>query len=79
MTDGGCGNLLFVGSAREKAEEHDSERPVEALMRDVDLSLLHGDPGTSLRPQERLDQLIEMQRFASQLVRAGRKPPRRAR
>ena len=44
---------------------------VEALMRDVDMTLLQRN--LKLTPQQRIDQLIEMQRFAAELGVAGRK------
>ena len=44
---------------------------VEALMRDVDPTLLQRN--LKLTPQQRIDQLIEMQRFAAELGEAGRK------
>jgi len=44
---------------------------VEALKRDVDMTLL--ERNLKLTPQQRIDQLIEMQRFAAELVEAGRK------
>jgi hypothetical protein len=51
----------------------DDERDpvVEALVRDVDMSLLRRN--LALTPQQRIDQLVEMQRFAAELVEAGRK------
>jgi hypothetical protein len=51
----------------------DDERDpvVEALVRDVDMSLLRRN--LALTPQQRIDQLIEMQRFAAELIEAGRK------
>jgi len=44
---------------------------VEALKRDVDMTLLRRN--LKLTPQQRIDQLIEMQRFAAELAEAGRK------
>jgi len=44
---------------------------IEALKRDVDMSLLRRN--LKLTPQQRIDQLIEMQRFAVELAEAGRK------
>ena len=40
-------------------------------MRDVDVTLL--ERNLKLTPQQRIEQLIEMQRFAAALVKAGRK------
>ena len=40
-------------------------------MRDVDVTLL--ERNLKLTPQQRIDQLVEMQRFAVELVQAGRK------
>lgn len=47
---------------------------VELYMRDVDRSLLRRN--LSLTPQERLDQLQKLLRFADELRRAGRKAVR---
>jgi hypothetical protein len=44
---------------------------VEALVRDVDMTLIRRN--LALTPQERLDQLVEMQRFAAELAEAGRR------
>lgn len=44
---------------------------VEALVRDVDMTLVRRN--LRLTPQERMEQLIEMQRFAEELANAGRK------
>lgn len=43
---------------------------LEALVRDVDLSLIRRN--LRLTPQERIDQLGEMQHFAEALAEAGR-------
>jgi hypothetical protein len=53
--------------------DHDDYRDplVEALKRDVDMTLLRRN--LKLTPQQRIDQLIEMQRFAVELAAAGRK------
>jgi len=51
--------------------EADRDPLVAALMRDVDVTLL--ERNLKLTPQQRIDQLIEMQRFAAALVEAGRK------
>jgi hypothetical protein len=51
--------------------DDDRDPVVEALVRDVDMSLLRRN--LALTPQQRLDQLAEMQRFAAELVEAGRK------
>jgi hypothetical protein len=44
---------------------------IEALKRDLDMTLLRRN--LKMTPQQRIDQLIEMQRFAAELVEAGRK------
>jgi hypothetical protein len=44
---------------------------VEALKRDLDMSLLRRN--LKLTAQQRINQLIEMQRFAAELAEAGRK------
>jgi hypothetical protein len=50
----------------------DEEDPlVEALVRDVDMSLIRRN--LALTPQQRFEQLAEMQRFAAELAEAGRK------
>ena len=49
----------------------DRDPVVEALLRDVDMSLVRRN--LALTPQERLDQLAEMQRFAAELAEAGRR------
>lgn len=55
----------------DSAERDDYHDPlVEALMRDVDMTLI--ERNLKLTPQQRLDQLIEMQRFAAELAEAGR-------
>jgi hypothetical protein len=41
------------------------------LVRDVDMSLVQRN--LALTPQQRIEQLIEMQRFAAVLAEAGRK------
>jgi hypothetical protein len=56
----------------DSADPDDDRDPVvEALVRDVDISLLRRN--LKMTPQERIDQLVEMQRFAVELVEAGRK------
>ena len=53
---------------------HDSEGRdpvVEALLKDVDMSLIRRN--LKLSPQQRFDQLVEMQRFARSLADAGRR------
>ena len=56
----------------DPAERDEYRDPlVEALMRDVDMTLIQRN--LKLTPQQRLDQLIEMQRFAAELAEAGRK------
>lgn len=53
-------------------EAEDGRDPlIEALVADVDMSLVRRN--LALTPQERLDQLAEMQRFAEELTEAGRK------
>jgi hypothetical protein len=52
----------------------DRDPLVAALMRDIDVTLL--ERNLMLTPQQRIDQLIEMQRFAAALVEAGRKAGR---
>ena len=49
----------------------DRDPLIEALIRDVDMTLLRRN--LQLTPQQRIDQLVEMQRFAAELARAGRK------
>jgi hypothetical protein len=49
----------------------DRDPLVEALKRDLDMSLLRRN--LKLTVQQRIDQLIEMQRFAAELAEAGRK------
>lgn len=44
---------------------------IEALVAGVDMSLIRRN--LALTPQQRLDQLVEMQRFAQELAAAGRK------
>ena len=51
--------------------DEDKDPVVEALVRDVDMSLLRRN--LQLTPQERFDQLAELQRFAAELAAAGRK------
>ena len=50
---------------------NDSDPLIEALKRDIDVTLLSRN--LKLTPQQRIDQLIEMQRFAAALAEAGRK------
>jgi hypothetical protein len=58
------------------AEIDDDRDPVvEALVRDVDMSLVRRN--LLLTPQERIDQLVEMQHFAAALAEAGRKARQR--
>jgi hypothetical protein len=56
----------------DSADGGDLERDVliEALKRDIDLSLL--ERNLKLTPQQRVDQLVEMQRFAAELAAAAR-------
>jgi hypothetical protein len=49
----------------------DRDPLIEALVQDVDMSLVRRN--LRLTPQERIDQLIEMQRFAAELAEAGRR------
>jgi hypothetical protein len=51
--------------------DQDRDPLVEALKRDVDMGLLRRN--LKLTVQQRIDQLIEMQRFAAELAEAGRK------
>ena len=54
----------------------DLDHPViEALVLDVDMSLVRRN--LAMTPQERLDQLAEMQRFAAELAAAGRRARQR--
>jgi hypothetical protein len=61
--------------AETVSNQHDADADrdplVEALIRDVDMSLVRRN--LQLTPQQRMDQLIEMQRFAEALAEAGRK------
>ncbi|MES1157658.1 MAG: hypothetical protein ABUL67_01035 [Haliangium ochraceum] len=51
--------------------ESDRDPLIEALVRDVDMSLVLRN--LKLAPQQRMDQLIELQHFAAALAEAGRK------
>jgi hypothetical protein len=51
--------------------DQDRDPLIEALKRDLDMTLLRRN--LKMTPQQRIDQLIEMQRFAAELVEAGRK------
>jgi hypothetical protein len=51
--------------------DEDRDPLIEALSRDVDMSLVQRN--LRLTPQERIDQLAELQRFAAALAEAGRK------
>ena len=51
--------------------DQDRDPLIEALKRDLDMSLLRRN--LKLTVQQRIDQLIEMQRFAAELAEAGRK------
>jgi hypothetical protein len=55
----------------KRGSDEDRDPLVEALIRDVDMSLVRRN--LRLTPQQRFDQLVEMQRFAAELARAGRK------
>jgi hypothetical protein len=59
-----------VGSSH-RDEDEDRDPVVEALVRDVDMTLIRRN--LSMTPQQRLEQLMEMQRFAVELREAGRK------
>ena len=50
--------------------DDDRDPVVEALVRDLDMSLLQRN--LALTPQQRIDQLVEMQHFAAALAQAGR-------
>jgi hypothetical protein len=52
-------------------EDEDRDPLVEALVRDVDMSLIRRN--LKMTPQQRVEQLMEMQRFAAELRQAGRK------
>jgi hypothetical protein len=52
-------------------EDEDGDPLVEALVRDVDMSLIRRN--LKMTPQQRVEQLMEMQRFAAELRQAGRK------
>ena len=52
-------------------QDSDRDPVVEALKRDIDITLL--ERNLKMTPQQRIDQLVEMQRFAAELVEAGRK------
>jgi hypothetical protein len=59
-------------------EEHDSGRPdpiVELYKQHVDRTLLREN--LRLTPEERLLKLMDLQRFAGELARAGREAKRR--
>ena len=56
----------------DSSERDDDRDPlIEALKRDIDMSLL--ERNLKLTPQQRIEQLVEMQRFAAALAAAGRK------
>ena len=57
--------------APDDDNDEDRDPLLEALIRDVDMSLIRRN--LRLTPQERLDLLIEMQRFAEAMAEAGRK------
>ena len=59
-----------MSDAREESEL-DRDPLIEALRRDIDKTLLRRN--LAMTPQQRVDQLIEMQRFAAELAEAGRK------
>jgi hypothetical protein len=63
--------LRYHGRVDPADTGDDLDPLVEALKRDIDVSLLQRN--LKLTPQERLEQLIEMQRFAAELAEAGRK------
>jgi hypothetical protein len=52
-------------------EDENRDPLVEALVRDVDMSLIRRN--LKMTPQQRVEQLMEMQRFAAELREAGRK------
>jgi hypothetical protein len=54
-----------------QSEDNDRDPVVEALIRDVDMSLIRRN--LKLTPQQRFEQLAEMQRFAKSLAAAGRR------
>jgi hypothetical protein len=51
--------------------EPDQDLLIEALKKDVDVTLLQRN--LKLTPQQRIDQLVEMQRFAAEIAEAGRR------
>ena len=57
--------------AGDRDAHADRDPVIEALIRDVDMSLVRRN--LKLTPQERFDQLAEMQRFAEALGAAARK------
>ena len=58
-------------SDAEEGPDLDRDPLIEALRRDIDKTLLRRN--LAMTPQQRVDQLIEMQRFAAELAEAGRK------
>ena len=57
--------------AADRDIDADRDPVIEALIGDVDMSLVRRN--LKMTPQQRMDQLIEMQRFAEALRAAGRK------
>ena len=58
-------------ASSNRDEDEDRDPLVEALVRDVDMSLIRRN--LKMTPQQRVEQLMEMQRFAVELRKAGRK------
>jgi hypothetical protein len=67
--------LHFSPMAANHDDDESRDPVVEALVQDVDMTLIRRN--LKMTPQQRLDQLIEMQRFAVELREAGRKVRRK--
>ena len=61
----------------DSVSSRDEDPLVEALIRDVDMSLIGRN--LQLTAQQRLEQLVEMQRFAAELAKARKKATTRVR
>ncbi len=61
--------------SREKAEEFEPDPVIDAYKPGIDLTLI--EPNLWLTPEERIRQLMQLQRFADELRRAGADAARR--
>jgi hypothetical protein len=63
--------MIVSKTAMESKTRYDPDPVIEYYKRDIDLTLIR--ESLKLTPTQRLERLMELQRFAEELRRAGRK------